>query len=112
MVIMVLLKLALTWATPAVMFLRSRLRRRCGAWAINSQFLLPFALSSSKGCRAFETRHPAEKCLATIPRMVARLFLLAGDRPRFPFPGTGVGVGALAADRQAPAVAEPAIAGE
>src|ERR1044071_9219303 len=34
MVIMVLLKLAFTWATPAVMFLRSLLRRRCGAWAI------------------------------------------------------------------------------
>jgi len=27
----VLLKLAFTWATPAVMFLRSLLRRRCGA---------------------------------------------------------------------------------
>jgi hypothetical protein len=34
MVIMVLLKLAFTCATPAVMFLRSLLRRRCGAWAI------------------------------------------------------------------------------
>src|SRR3954452_5726471 len=33
-VIMVLLKLAFTWATPAVMFLRSLLRTRCGAWAI------------------------------------------------------------------------------
>jgi len=31
MVIMVLLKLAFTWATPAVMFLRSLLRMRCGA---------------------------------------------------------------------------------
>jgi hypothetical protein len=28
------LKLAFTWATPAVMFLRSLLRTRCGAWAI------------------------------------------------------------------------------
>ncbi len=34
MVIMVLLKLAFTWATPAVMFLRSRRRRRCGSRAI------------------------------------------------------------------------------
>ena len=37
MVIMVLLKLAFTWATPAVMFLRSLLRMRCGAWAILSR---------------------------------------------------------------------------
>src|SRR3954468_14928526 len=43
MVIIVLLKLALTCATPAVMFLRSRLRRRCGAWAMSSgpYFFLP-----------------------------------------------------------------------
>jgi len=40
MVIMVLLKLAFTWATPAVMFLRSLLRMRCGAWAIGSYNLL------------------------------------------------------------------------
>src|SRR5437868_7479031 len=33
-VIIVLLKLAFTWATPAVMFLRSRLLRRCGACAM------------------------------------------------------------------------------
>jgi hypothetical protein len=31
MVIIVLLNEAFTWATPAVMFLRSRRRRRCGA---------------------------------------------------------------------------------
>src|SRR5437764_1028206 len=34
MVIIVLLKLALTWATPAVMFLRSRRRMRWGSRAM------------------------------------------------------------------------------
>jgi hypothetical protein len=34
MVIIVLLKVALTWATPDEMFLRSRRRRRCGSRAM------------------------------------------------------------------------------
>jgi hypothetical protein len=40
MVIMVLLKLAFTWATPAVMFLRSLLRIRCGSRAILNSYNL------------------------------------------------------------------------
>src|ERR1700742_3607559 len=78
MVIIVLLKLAFTWATPAVMFLRSRRRRRCGSRAIS----------------------------------IYPLLLLAGDRPSLALAGAGVGVGALAADGQALAVAEAAIAGQ
>src|SRR3954453_14625589 len=40
------------------------------------------------------------------------LFLLARDRPRLALAGAGVGVRALAANRQAPAVPEAAVAGE
>src|SRR5512146_1196798 len=40
------------------------------------------------------------------------LLLLAGDRLGRPLAGAGVGVGALAADRQALAVTQPAIAGQ
>src|SRR3954447_19230541 len=43
MVIIVLLKLALTCATPAVMFLRSRLLMRAGACAMSSGPLLLLA---------------------------------------------------------------------
>src|SRR3954452_16167616 len=51
MVIMVLLKLALTCATPAVMFLRSLRRRRCGAWAIEL-VLIPKSVNAA---------HPEER---------------------------------------------------
>ena len=40
------------------------------------------------------------------------LILLAGDRLGLALAGAGVGVRALAADRQAPAMAKPAVAGE
>ena len=50
MVIIVLLKLAFTCATPAVMFLRSLLRRRWGAWAMCSYDpLIPSAASDCFG---------------------------------------------------------------
>src|SRR5579863_3705441 len=40
------------------------------------------------------------------------LLLLAGDRLGGTLAGAGVGVGALAADRQAPAMAQAAVAGQ
>src|SRR4051812_12637617 len=91
MVIMVLLKLAFTCATPAVMFLRSLLRRRCGAWAIEVPTI------SLSCCGRTE-----EACL----------LLLARDRPGLALAGARVGVRALTADREAPAMAKPAVAGE
>src|SRR2546430_2359991 len=91
MVIMVLLKLAFTCATPAVMFLRSLLRRRCGAWAIEIPTILYAADERSE-----------EACL----------LLLTGDRPGLALASARVGVRALAANREATAMAKPAVAGE
>src|SRR3990172_4660726 len=42
----------------------------------------------------------------------SRHFLLAGDRPRRPFARARVGVGALAPDRQAAAMAQPSVAAQ
>src|SRR6476646_6657685 len=94
MVIMVLLKLALTCATPAVMFLRSLRRRRCGAWAIEISFLNPCHPGAGENCDC------------------ASLLLLARDRLGLALAGARIGVRALAADRQALAVPQPAVAGE
>ena len=97
MVIMVLLKLAFTWATPAVMFLRSLLRRR---WV-----RVPY-LKSVPNPRS--PMPPAERML----QLRWALLLLAGDRPGLALAGARIGVRALAADREAPAMAKPAVAGE
>src|SRR3954470_6421349 len=83
MVTMVLLKVAATWATPTTTFFFSFLRAR-GA--------LPPAFCAS----AILLGH----------------FLLAGDRLGGALAGAGIGVGALAADRQALAVAQAAIAAQ
>src|ERR1700759_4598101 len=83
MVTMVLLKVAATWATPTTMFFFSFLRAR-GA--------LPAPFLSS----AILLRH----------------FLLAGDRLGGTLAGAGIGVGALAANRQALAVTQAAIAAQ
>src|SRR3712207_2781142 len=81
MVTMVLLKLASTCATPAAMFLRSFLRGAREA--------------PPRGSRAILLRH----------------LLLAGDRHRLALARARVGVGALAAHRQAAAVPQAAVAG-
>src|SRR3954469_9352749 len=83
MVMMVLLKVAATWATPTTTFFFSFLRAR-GA--------LPEPFLSS----AILLGH----------------FLLAGDRLGRPLAGTGIGVGALAANRQALTVAQAPIAAQ
>src|SRR3954465_13232138 len=84
MVTMVLLKVAATCATPTTTFFFSFFRAR-GA-------LPPAFLSSAM--------------------LLLRHFLLAGDRFGRAFAGTGVGVGTLAADRQALAVTQAAIAAQ
>src|SRR5690242_4086049 len=81
MVTMVLLKVAATWATPTATFFFSFLRAR-GA--------LPAGFFSS----AILLGH----------------FLLAGDRLGGTLAGAGIGVGALATDRQVLAVTQTAIA--
>src|SRR5690349_16757439 len=91
MVIIVLLNVAFTCATPEAMFLRSRRRTRVASLPI----LYPFA---ARPCG------PAT--------LESGLLLLAGDRLRRPLAGAGVGMGPLAADRQTAAMAQPAIAAE
>src|ERR1700732_441406 len=85
-VIMVLLNVAFTCATPEVMFLRSRRRRR-GATA-------GFAM------------------IVSSPRGLLRHRLLAGDRPGRPFARARIGMRALAAHRQPLAMAQAPIAAE
>src|SRR5207237_3272266 len=78
-VIIVLLKLALTCAVPEVMFLRSRRRRRGAAVLFAILALPPF--------RSVEA---------------SLLLLLARDRTRRPLARACVGMGPLAAYRQPP----------
>src|SRR5262249_15216128 len=96
MVIIVLLKLAFTCATPELMFLRSRRRTRVASLPI----LDPF---------------PRPACLKTPGRSIFRdptrpLLLLPGDRPGRALARAGIGMGALPAHRQTAAVPQPAIA--
>src|ERR1700730_4530515 len=81
----VLLKVAATCATPTTTFFFSFLRGRLAPLAP------PFAASAIE---------------------LLRHFLLAGDRFGRAFASAGVGVGALATDRQALAVAQAAIAAQ
>src|SRR6185503_1444448 len=98
MVIMVLLNEAFTCATPDAMFFRSRRRTRAVAVA-SLPIHDPFAADNPR----------AERCSASGWRW--RL-LPARDGLGRSLAGAGVGVGALAADRQAFAMAQPAIAAE
>src|SRR5215471_4060862 len=104
MVIIVLLKVAFTCATPEAMFLRSRRRTRVASLPMFAWF--PFAARSA----------PSQmSCLdAKFERAGDRSghLLLAGDRLRRPLAGARVGVGALAADRQIAAMPQAAIAAE
>src|SRR5580693_6612207 len=95
MVIMVLLKLAFTCATPEAMFLRSRRRTRVASLPI----LNPFG------------SEPAAPVAVTSCPFDA-LFLLAGDRLGRSLAGAGVGVGPLPANRQAAAVTQAPVAAE
>src|SRR5215470_16019438 len=85
MVIIVLLKLAFTCATPEAMFLRSRLRTRVASLPI----LDPLAARGG-GRRADTGSLRSTQDLTS---------LLAGDRLGRALAGAGVGMGALAADR-------------
>src|SRR5690606_17219331 len=65
MVIMVLLKLALTCATPDVMFLRSRRRMRCGSRAIGC---LPYLILRSRNAEAMERFRPEDAITSSCRR--------------------------------------------
>src|SRR5215470_8515331 len=85
MVTTVLLKLAFTWATPDVMFLRSRRRGRAAA-------ALPMTLQSEW--------------------LRSDRFLLAGDGLGGPLARARIGMSPLSAHRQAFAVPQSAVAAE
>ena len=136
-VIIVLLNEAFTCATPDTMFLRSRRRTRVASLAM-SRFdpsgapVMPGAgdggdlepetgravcragVSESDGLDKNATRIGIPgSSLRTAPDAAKRvdgLLLLAGDRLRLALAGAGVGVRALAADRQLAAVPQAAVA--
>src|SRR5262249_22968260 len=89
-------KLAFTWATPDVMFLRSFLRTRA-FFSVAISVSLPFG---------YARRTPAWNSLAF------GRDLLAGDRLRGTFARARVGVRALTANRQTFAMTQAAIAAE
>src|SRR2546423_7675022 len=89
MVIMVLLKLAFTCATPEAMFLRSRRRTRVASLPILDPFAARLRAAGALTQFAGLTRWPR-----------LELLLLAGDRLGRPLAGAGVGMGALAAHRK------------
>src|SRR5712691_4769504 len=92
MVIIVLLKLAFTCATPEAMFLRSRRRTRVASLPILDPLVCPFSILSRLGAAgAGPIRGPWPS--------TRDLLLLAGDRLGRPLAGAGIGVGTLAANR-------------
>src|SRR6516165_5486833 len=111
MVIMVLLKLAFTCAVPDAMFLRSRRRTRVVSFPIHDPFAAglafrpppPPASPASGGGREGRSGRGGG---------ASRLLLLAGNRLGRALPGPGIGMRALAANRQAAPMPQPAIAAE
>src|SRR5436190_5087580 len=110
MVIMVLLKVALTCATPEAMFLRSRRRTRAGSFPILDPLWAPH-----RG-RRVNHRFTVTLRSSRPPEMAAlepdSLLLLARNRLGRTLACAGVGMGALPANRQATTVPQPTIAAE
>src|SRR5262249_14566647 len=102
-VIMVLLKVAFTCATPEAMFLRSRRRTRVASLPICFPFAARSAPSQMSCLRWRNSVCDGDR---------SGHLLLAGDRLRRSLAGARIGVGALAADRQVAAMAQAAIAAE
>src|SRR5690349_18496082 len=94
-VIIVLLKLAFTCATPEAMFLRSRRRTRVASLPILDPFT---AWSRLPRCRHLSLLHA--------------LFLLAGDWFGRTFASPGIGMGTLSAHWETAPVTQTAIAAE
>src|ERR1700722_17939593 len=136
MVIMVLLKVAFTCATPDAMFLRSRRRTRVASLPI----LDPFAARRPIGRAHLRSRfaQPTPGLRQSCSRadrgqsrtgisgrkpdavglrigdfcILPRLLLLAGDRLGRTLAGAGIGMGALTAHRKATAMPQPSVAAE
>src|SRR6202011_1966194 len=106
-VIIVLLKVELTCATPDAMFLRSRRRTRVASFAI-IQFL-----QTRPSCHALGTIDSWRRLLGRSlggerhEQLLLNLLLLAGDRLGLAFASPRIGVGALAAHGQLAPVAKP-----
>src|SRR5271170_7250347 len=92
-VIIVLLNVEATWATPETIFLRSRRRTRVASFAMRLSFD-----RAAKGAHFLKWVKTKRRSL-----------LLAGDGLRLALAGAGVGVGALAAHRQLLAMAQTPI---
>src|SRR6516164_9881072 len=110
MVIIVLLKVAFTCATPDAMFLRSRRRTRAGS------FPSPDPLKDAALCRECLFLHRAN-CEPDARASVgcglpANLLLLARYRLGWTLARAGIGVGTLAADGQPTAMSQPTVASE
>src|ERR1051326_5818428 len=106
-VIMVLLNVAFTCATPEAMFLRSRRRTRVASLPILNPY--PGSAPAVSGAVSFS---PTSACRKPARDDGQRLFLLAGNRFRRTLAGARVGVGALPAHRQAATMPQPAIAAQ
>src|SRR5690554_7785800 len=102
MVTMVLLNDAFTCATPALMFLRSRRRTR----VVSALAILSSGRSHRRPQR--QTRVSSTESSESL-RAPEPLLLLAGNRLGRTLPGTSIGVRALAAHRQAPAMPQATI---
>src|ERR1700737_981188 len=109
MVIIVLLKVAFTCATPEAIFLRSRRRTRAGSFpipdplkraALRPQGQSPVLLRRRDACAGWmrDTQAPTS------------LLLLARNRLGRTLACAGVGMGALPANGQAAAVSQPTVA--
>src|SRR5215470_15631662 len=106
MVIIVLLNVAFTCATPEAMFLRSRRRTRVASLPI----LDPLAARRcDRRANDWCSDHAADLAQGYGN---SRCALLTGDGFGRPLTGAGIGMGALAADRQSATVPQPAVAAE
>src|SRR5690606_35150331 len=109
MVIIVLLKVEFTWAVPDEMFLRSRRRTRPASLAM---YYLSIDLTRRRNASGYTREAVGSRQWAVgldpdcVLPMPTALFLLAGNRLSRTLAGAGVGVRALAADRQVAAVAQ------
>src|SRR5579871_2267478 len=121
MVIMVLLKDALTCATPDAMFLRSRRRTRVASFPILDPFVgsVPRLAPQPSRLERLRLQSQTPKIASGMPAIRPHavfipsrspLLLLARNRLCGPLAGAGVGVRALAANRQTAPMPQPSVA--
>src|SRR5262245_5533233 len=111
MVIMVLLKVALTWAMPELIFLRSR-RRGLARVAVCVSFAIDHRAPGIRVSIAKVGFRRPGRGLWRAPARLSGGLLFAGNGPRLALARARIGVRALAADRQAAAVPQTAVAAQ